>query len=131
MHNTQPITQLLKRLCQHLSPRRRKQFMLLLILMILASFAEIISIGSILPFLGVLTAPTRIFEAPLAQSIIQALKITEPTQLLLPLTISFGLAALFAGSMRLILLWASTRLSFATGADLFVDPFSSFFFFNL
>jgi ATP-binding cassette subfamily B protein len=95
--------------------------MLLLILMILASFAEIISIGTILPFLGVLTAPTRIFEAPLAQPIIQALKITEPTQLLLPLTISFGLAALLAGAMRLILLWASTRLSFATGADLSIS----------
>jgi ATP-binding cassette subfamily B protein len=95
--------------------------MLLLILMILASFAEIISIGAILPFLGVLTAPTRIFEAPLAQPIIQALKITEPTQLLLPLTISFGLAALLAGAMRLILLWASTRLSFATGADLSIS----------
>ncbi len=121
MQSSQPITQLLKRLWQHISPRRRKQFMLLLILMILASFAEIISIGSILPFLGVLTAPTRIFEAPLAQPIIQALKITEPTQLLLPLTISFGLAALLAGAMRLILLWASTRLSFATGADLSIS----------
>ena len=121
MQSSQPITQLLKRLWQHISPRRRKQFMLLLILMILASFAEIISIGSILPFLGVLTAPTRIFEAPLAQPIIQALNITQPTQLLLPLTISFGLAALLAGAMRLILLWVSTRLSFATGADLSIS----------
>jgi ATP-binding cassette, subfamily B, bacterial PglK len=36
----------------------------------------------------------------------------------LPLSITFGLAALFAGAMRLLLLWASTRVSFATGADL-------------
>jgi len=121
MQSTQSITQLLKRLWQHISSRRRKQFMLLLILMILASFAEIISIGAVLPFLGVLTAPERIFQFPLAQPVIQALKLTEPSQLLLPLTVAFGVAALIAGAMRLLLLWASTRLSFATGADLSIS----------
>lgn len=113
----QPITQLLKRLWQHISPRRRGQFGLLLVLMLLASFAEIVSIGSVLPFLGVLTAPERIFELSAMQSVIHTLKLTEPTQLLLPLTIAFSIAALIAGAMRLLLLWTSTRLSFATGAD--------------
>jgi ATP-binding cassette subfamily B protein len=89
--------------------------------MLLASFAEILSIGAVLPFLGVLTAPERIFELPLAQPIIHALKLTEPKQLLLPLTIVFGAAALIAGAMRLLLLWSSTRLSFATGADLSIS----------
>jgi ATP-binding cassette subfamily B protein len=41
--------------------------------------------------------------------------------LLLPLTIVFSAAALIAGAMRLLLLWASTRLSFATGADLSIS----------
>lgn len=117
----QPITTLLKRLWQHITPRRRRQFGLLLTLMLLASFAEILSIGTVLPFLGVLTAPERIFELPTAQPVIQALKITEPKQLLLPLTIVFGVAALVAGAMRLLLLWAITRLAFATGADLSIS----------
>jgi len=86
--------------------------------MILASFAEIISIGAVLPFLGVLTAPNRIFEHPAAQPLIQALGLTEPNQLLLPLTIAFSLAAVLVGAMRLLLLYASSRLSYATGADL-------------
>lgn len=86
--------------------------------MILASFAEILSIGAVLPFLAVLTAPARVFEHPTAQPFIQTLGLTAPEQLLLPLTIAFGLAALVAGAMRLLLIWASTRLSFATGADL-------------
>jgi ATP-binding cassette subfamily B protein len=86
--------------------------------MLIASFAEILSIGAVLPFLGVLTTPERVFEHSLAQPFIQILGLTEPAQLLLPLTITFGLAAVVAGVMRLWLLWASTRLSFATGADL-------------
>ncbi|MFA5824692.1 MAG: ABC transporter ATP-binding protein [Gallionellaceae bacterium] len=119
--NTQPITQLLRRLWRHINPRRRGQFAFLLVLMVFASFAEILSIGAVLPFLGVLTAPGRVFEHPSAQPFIQALGLNSPDQLLLPLTIVFGLAALMAGAMRLLLLWASTRISFATGADLSID----------
>ena len=121
MSALQPIPRLLSRLWRHISPRRRGQFGLLLILMLFASFAEILSIGAVLPFLGVLTAPARVFEHPVAQPIIHLLGLTQPEQLLLPLTIVFGVAAVMAGGMRLLLLWASTRLSFATGADLSIS----------
>lgn len=90
-------------------------------LMVLTSFAEVISIGSVLPFLGVLTSPERIFAHQAAQPFIQALGLNESAQLLLPLTIAFGFAALSAGVMRLLLLWASTKLSFAVGADLSIS----------
>lgn len=109
------------RLWLHISPHRRRQFWVLLVLMLFASFAEILSIGAVLPFLGVLTAPDRVFEMAAARPIIDLLKLTEPKQLLLPLTIAFSLAALLAGAMRLSLLWFSTRLSFATGADLSIS----------
>ena len=121
MQPSQSIITLLKRLWHHINPRRRGQFGLLLVLMLLASFAEILGIGAVLPFLAVLTAPERVFEHAAAQPFIRALGLTEPAQLLLPLTIAFGAAALIAGITRLLLLWASTRLSFATGADLSID----------
>jgi ABC-type multidrug transport system fused ATPase/permease subunit len=121
MHHAQPIAKLVVRLWCHISTRRRRQFCLLLVLMLLASFAEIISIGAVLPFLGVLTAPERVFEHATAQPFIQRLGLTAPQQLLLPLTIAFGVSALIAGALRLVLLWASTRLSFATGADLSIS----------
>ncbi|CAM8356314.1 MdlB ABC-type multidrug transport system, ATPase and permease components [Candidatus Methylopumilus planktonicus] len=109
---------LLKRLWIHIHPRRRRQFGLLLVLMLFASFTEILSIGAVLPFLAVLTAPERIFALPAIQPVIQVFKLTESAQLLMPLTVAFAGAALFAGASRLLLLWASTRLSFAAGADL-------------
>lgn len=93
----------------------------MLVLMVISSFAEILSIGAVLPFLAVLTAPSQIFEQHAAQPYIQALGINTPEQLLLPLTIAFCLAALLAGAMRLLLLWVGTRVSFATGADLSID----------
>jgi len=96
---------------------------MLLVLMIGASFAEIISIGAVLPFLAVLTAPERIFQLPAAQPFIRVLGLSNSSQLLLPLTIIFGLAAIISGGIRLFLLWASTRLSFATGADLSINVY--------
>jgi ATP-binding cassette subfamily B protein len=108
-------------LWEHISPRRKKQFFLLTVLIVVASLTEIISIGAVLPFLAALTDPDKVFQLPLAQPLIQALNITSSNQLLLPLTIAFGFAAILAGVMRLLLLWTSTRLSFATGADLSYD----------
>ena len=89
--------------------------------MIVASFAEVVSIGAVLPFLGVLTAPEPVFQHPLSQPLVKVLGLTEPRQLLLPLTIAFALTALFSGAMRLVLLWAQTRLSHAVGADLSIS----------
>jgi ATP-binding cassette, subfamily B, bacterial PglK len=94
---------------------------MLLLLMVGASFAEILSIGAVLPFLAVLTAPERIFQLPAAQPFIRAAGMISASQLLLRLTITFAIAALLSGAMRLLLLWASTRLSFATGADLSIS----------
>jgi len=111
------IPKLLSRLWQHIDLRRRVQFGLLFLIMIIASFAEVVTIGAVLPFLGALTAPDRIFAHPLAQPLINALSLTEPEQLLLPLTIAFAIGALLSGVMRVILLWVQTRLSHAIGAD--------------
>lgn len=109
---------LILRLWHHLNQRRQRQYSQLLVLMILTSFAEIISIGAVLPFLGVVTAPESIFDHRLAQPIIHLFGFTEPRQLLLPMTLAFILAVLITGGMRILLLYTGSRISFATGADL-------------
>lgn len=117
------MAQLLYRLWGHMSSRRRTQFGGLFVLMVLASFAEVLSIGAVLPFLGVLTAPEWAWRHPLAQPLVRALGITEPRQLLLPLTVVFAGAALISGGARLALLWVQTRLSHAVGADFSISIF--------
>ena len=124
MQPTQSIPYLLRRLWHHILLRRRRQFMLLLVLMLLTSFSEVLSIGAVLPFLGVITAPDRIFQLTAAQPIIQALKLNDPSQLLLPITVAFGVAVLIAGAMRLLLLWGNARLSLSTGHDLSINVYS-------
>lgn len=117
----QTLAPLMVSLWGHISSRRRNQIFLLLGLMILASFAEILSIGAVLPFLGVLTASDRVFNHPLAQPFIKLLQLQKPSDLLLPLTVAFGVAALVTGALRLTLLWANTKLSYSIGADISKD----------
>ncbi len=105
-------------LWQHIARRRRIQFFSLLILMGVTSLFEMVGIGAVLPFLAVLTSPIRVFAHPETASFIQFLGITSAGQLVLPLTIGFVLIALTATSLRLLTVWASTRLSYATGGDL-------------
>ena len=117
----QTTPKLLIRIWNHLDMRRRWQCGLLLLLMLMGSVAEIIGIGMTIPFLGVLAAPNQAFNHEAVQPLIRALGLTLPEELLLPITISFVAAALIAGVMRLFLLWAITKFSFATGADLSIS----------
>ncbi len=113
----------IKSLWAHLAPRRKKQLGLLLIIMVITSFAEVISIGAVLPFLGALMSPEKVFANEYIQPIVSSLQITEPNQLLLPLTLLFIAAAIFSAGMRLTLIWAQTRLGHAIGADLSVRTY--------
>jgi ABC-type multidrug transport system fused ATPase/permease subunit len=112
---------LLVRLWFHLSPRRRGQFFLLLGLMLLSAFAEVVSLGAVLPFLGILTAPERVYAYPGVASTAQAFGLVSADQLLFPITVAFAVAAVVAGVLRIALLWMSTRLAFGSGADLSLD----------
>jgi ATP-binding cassette subfamily B protein len=109
---------LLVRLWHHFSRRRRHQFGLLVGLMLISAFAEVVSLGAVLPFLGILVAPDRLFTHPIVANVAQAWGITSADQLVLPLTVAFATAALIAGAIRILLLWLGTRLAFATGAEL-------------
>ena len=117
------ILDLVLRLWQHISLRRRNQFLLLFGLMILSAFTEMISLGAVIPFLGTLLAPDRFYNHPVVAAFAQSWGITSANQLLLPLTIAFVIAALVAGAFRLLLLWASSRLAFASGDDLSIEVY--------
>jgi ABC-type multidrug transport system fused ATPase/permease subunit len=111
----------LRRLWSHISPRRRWQIVSLFALMIFGSFSEILSIGLVLPFLSALMAPDRVFSHALAQPLIHALSLTEPKQLLPPITVAFVVGTLFAALTRWLLLWAQTKVGHAIGADLSIS----------
>jgi ABC-type multidrug transport system fused ATPase/permease subunit len=107
----------LSRLTALISFRRKIQFVVLFILIIGASIAEVISFGALIPFLTVLTSPEKLFNNTYIKPILLILNINKGTELLLPITILFCVAILISGLMRFTLLWYQTKLSYAVGAD--------------
>lgn len=107
----------------HLSPRRRMQLGGQLLLMLAAAFAEVVSLGAVLPFIAALTAPDEMMNYPLVANAAGLMGITSSQQLVLPMTVAFALAALVAGTIRIIELRTSTRLAYAVGADLGIEIF--------
>ena len=120
----QSTIHLTKKLFSLIERRRRYQFLLLLTLMIVTSMFEVISIGAVIPFLGVLIEPSNIFELPVAQPFIQFLGVDQPTQIIFPISALFASAVVMAGAMRVLLLWASVKFSFILGVDLSVGIFT-------
>lgn len=115
------IRNLIFRLWPHINLRRRKQFALLLFLTIFASFAELISLGSVVPFLSALSNPENILKSQSFQSIATFFGIKSANQLVFWLTISFCAATIFSGFLRVMVLIATAHLSFAAGSDLSVS----------
>ena len=107
----------------HLPRRRRIQLGLLLMVMLASGGAELVSLGALLPFLGVLSDPERLWQQPLVQAFASRVGFTEASQLLLPASLTFAMAAVLAALIRLANLWLNGRLAAAVGSDLSCEAY--------
>lgn len=112
-----------KELLSYLSSRRKKQLVLMIILMIIGSLAEVASIGLVIPFLGALTSPEALYQSQFFSPIVVFFEIDSPEQLLFPFTLMFIFTVVFAGAIRLILLYSLIRFSNVIGHDLGVSMY--------
>ena len=113
----------LLRLWHHFNHRRKRQFILLILLMMVSAFMDVISLGAILPFLGILTAPEQVFNYDAIKVFCRIFNFTSPEQLILPLSILFASTALISGMMRMFVLWLNTRLTAVIGSELSIDVY--------
>ncbi len=107
----------------NLSPAKRKQFLLLIFLTLFSLLAEMISIGAIVPFIAVLSAPEILQENFLVKKIANIFDLQFSDDLLLPITIIFCITVTVAGVVRFLLLWFQASFSRAIGVDLSVQAY--------
>lgn len=87
-------------------------------LMLVGALADVVSLGAIFPFIGVLTAPETVFSMPMVLDIAGSMGIARADQLVLPLTLIFISVTLLACAFRLLILWINNRLVSAVSHDL-------------
>lgn len=113
-----PLPALLRRLWAHLPAKRRLQLVAVFGSMIASGLAEVVSLAAVVPFLTVLADPERLWSRPWVRGAAEARGITEPSGLVLPVTLLFAASAVAAGAIRLVNLWLSGRVAAGTGSDL-------------
>ena len=86
--------------------------------MIIASIVEVFSIGAVIPFLGVLTNPEKIFNNEIIKPVCLAFGFKSSNQIILPATLLFAVTAIFASVIRLFLLRMNGKFVFNLGKDI-------------
>ena len=114
-------TQAVKGLFSQLSPRRRWQLVLLVLLMLVGGFAEVVSIGLIVPFLAFLIEPLEAMQLTLVAQIANIFDLTDLNDLRWFFTVLFMVAAVVSGVMRFLVIWINTRITFSIGHEIGVE----------
>jgi len=97
-----------------LSPRRRRQFALTLLLMVGGAAAELLTIGAALPFLALIAAPGQIARYPAIARWVDAIG-GDPV---LAASLLLAAAAVASAILRVLLAWYIHRFATAVGHDL-------------
>ena len=114
---------LIRGIWRHISFRRRLQMSALLIAMLASGVAELISLGSVIPFLVVLSDPDILWDQTYIRSAATSIGFSEASQLLIPSIICFALAAIIAAGVRLSNIWLNGELVASIGSDLSCEAY--------
>jgi ABC-type multidrug transport system fused ATPase/permease subunit len=111
----------LRELYAGMSPSRRRQFYFVLVMMVAGAFAELATIGAVLPFLALLADPHRIDHVPALAAAFTAVGAISDHQRLVAATVLFVLLAVVAAIVRLKLSWTTQNFVFGLGHEVSVE----------
>ncbi len=95
------------------------------VLTIISAFADLLSIGAIIPFVIVFTEPNQLNNFEIFVSIKNYLNLNSIEDIQLFLFSCFSIAVIFAGTIKISLSWFQSRLAYGVAADLGNMVFSS------
>lgn len=104
-----------------LSAKRRRQLVLVTLLMPMTAIAEMAMVAAIVPFLALLAGRPKYETLPLLSRLLGELQRLAPSNPLLAAATLFALAALTTAAMRLLLSWTSQQFAFGMGHEISVE----------
>lgn len=105
--------------------RNQRLFFLLLLMSVAVSFAELLGLGMVLPFIAVLTSPDSLMQLEQLQPFLGALDITTKDQLLKWVSSGFIGAMLISGAVRISHLWLKNYFGAQVAAEVASKSFQA------
>ena len=93
--------------------------------MICSSFSELLTLNSVLPFLGVLTNDSNLLNYPVSNFLSKLLKTDQIQDLILPIMIFFGGSVILSTSLRLLNIWIISLISELITTEISVKAYSN------
>ena len=99
LQNTNPTgsLNLIKDIFKKLSKKRKLQIFITLIAGLFSGFSEMINLSAVVPFLIIITDPTKISNIPYVSGVQNFLGLENQNDLIVPITLLFAITALLSG----------------------------------
>lgn len=111
-----------------MSEPRRRQFVAVLLLMLFGAFAELATIGAVLPFLTLLAEPQMLGRYPIGIELLHAMGAATLHEQLLVATLLFAAIIVVSGAIRFELARTVQHFSYELAHDLLVEVQRRFLF---
>lgn len=108
----------IRQLLSHVNPQRKYQTWWLILLMLLSALSEVVSLGSVFPFLGALSNAESLLVNPEIKPLLDKLGIYSPQNLVTSLAIVFITAVILANLLRMITIKTRNSLAASMASDI-------------
>ena len=102
----------------NLSQIRKWQLITLFLLILMGAVAEIVSLGSIIPFFAILVDPLQSSQIPLVEWVVSRLDLYFTGDIRLNITLLFVVAVIVSGLVRFMLILYIAKFNFGIGQDI-------------
>ncbi len=108
----------LRRIVTYLSPHKRIQLLILLILQIISGFAEIVSLGALMPFLSAISNAHGLMNNSTVQPLIEFFNIQTEKDLIIYASAGFAAAFTFLNLFKIFVFWLQSKMTVTLGCDI-------------
>ncbi len=108
-----------------LSRKNKFRVFLLILMMFVSGIAEVLTLGSVYPFLAAIINPNILLDDPIFGSVLNFFNLSNVNNFLLIMSLVFCSAVVLSSSIRVLITWLNYRWSYELAADLVIENFKS------
>lgn len=124
MKQESTISNILK-ISKILSRKNKFRVLFLVLMMFVSGIAEILTLGSVYPFLAAIINPNILFDDPIFGRFLEYFDLTSASNFIALMSLVFCSAVVLSSSIRVFITWLNYKWSYELAADLVIDNFKS------
>lgn len=118
LNDSQSIFNILFQVWKLLSRTRRFQYLTLIILIISSSILEIVTIGSLIPFIKGVSDTELFYLTYIDNNFLSAFIENNPSSIIVSIGVLFAILAILAAFFKILVIYGTSKVAFKSGGDI-------------